>query len=140
MIAVSDRGTMLDASSVFYMDKLVTGAEGVGVIDIRQPIGDNIREFAKAKGKPVSEIIVAVLDRPRHEGLIDEIRTAGAGTRLMLDGDVAGGINAARVRHAHRPVRRHRRQSRRASPRRARSRRSAASSRAGSRPAPSRSA
>lgn len=95
MIAVSDRGTMLDASSVFYMDKLVAGAEGIGVIDITQPIGDNIREFAKAKGKPVSEIIVAVLDRPRHEGLIDEIRTAGAGTRLMLDGDVAGGINAA---------------------------------------------
>ncbi|MFZ2965164.1 MAG: class II fructose-bisphosphatase [Rhodoglobus sp.] len=95
MIAVSDRGTMLDASSVFYMDKLVAGAEGIGVIDIMQPIGDNIREFAKVKGKPVSEIIVAVLDRPRHEGLIDEIRTAGAGTRLMLDGDVAGGINAA---------------------------------------------
>lgn len=95
MIAVSDRGTMLDASSVYYMDKLVSGSEGVGVIDIRQPIGDNVREFAKAKGKPISEIIVAVLDRPRHEGLIDEIRTAGAGTRLMLDGDVAGGINAA---------------------------------------------
>ena len=56
---------------------------------------DNIHEFAKAKGKPVEEIIVAVLDRPRHEGLIEEIRSAGAGTRLMLDGDVAGGINAA---------------------------------------------
>ena len=95
MIAVSDRGTMLDASSVFYMDKLVTGAEGIGVVDLTQSVGDNIREFAKAKGKPLAEIIVAVLDRPRHEGLIDEIRTAGAGTRLMLDGDVAGGINAA---------------------------------------------
>lgn len=95
MIAVSDRGTMLDASSVFYMNKIVTGAEGRGVIDIRQPIGENIRAFAKAKGKPVSEIVVAVLDRPRHEGLIDEIRATGAGTRLMLDGDVAGGINAA---------------------------------------------
>lgn len=95
MIAVSDRGTMLDASSVFYMNKIVTGAEGQGVIDIRKPIGENIRAFAKAKGKPVSEIVVAVLDRPRHEGLIDEIRATGAGTRLMLDGDVAGGINAA---------------------------------------------
>jgi fructose-1,6-bisphosphatase II len=95
MIAVSDRGTMLDASSVFYMDKIVTGAEGSGVVDIRQPIGENIRELAKAKGKPVSEIVVAVLDRPRHLGFIDEIRATGAGTRLMLDGDVAGGINAA---------------------------------------------
>ena len=96
VIAVSDRGTMLDASSVFYMDKIVTGAEGAGVVDLRNSIGDNIRALAKAKDKPVGEIRVAVLDRPRHEGLIDEIRSAGAGTRLMLDGDVAGGINAAR--------------------------------------------
>lgn len=96
VIAVSDRGTMLDASSVFYMNKLVAGPEGVGVLDIRESIGDNIRALAKAKGKPVGEMVVAVLDRPRHEGLIEEIRTAGAGTRLLLDGDVAGGINAAR--------------------------------------------
>ena len=95
MIAVSDRGTMLDASTVFYMDKLVTGAEGIGVVDLSQSVAENIREFAKAKGKPVDEIVVAVLDRPRHEGLIEEIRATGAGTRLMLDGDVAGGINAA---------------------------------------------
>ena len=96
VIAVSDRGTMLDASSVFYMNKLVSGPEGVGVLDIRASIGDNIRALAKAKGKPVGEMVVAVLDRPRHEGLIEEIRAAGAGTRLLLDGDVAGGINAAR--------------------------------------------
>ena len=95
MIAVSDRGTMLDASTVFYMEKIVTGAEGIGVVDIRQSVGENIRALAKAKGKPVEEIVVAVLDRPRHAELIEEIRAAGAGTRLMLDGDVAGGINAA---------------------------------------------
>ncbi|WP_207454366.1 class II fructose-bisphosphatase [Desertivibrio insolitus] len=96
MIAVSDRGTMLDASSVFYMDKLVTGPEGIGVVDIRKPIGENIRALAAAKGKPVEEMSIAVLDRPRHEQLIADIRAAGAGTRLLLDGDVAGGINAAR--------------------------------------------
>jgi fructose-1,6-bisphosphatase II len=96
VIAASDRGTMLDASSVFYMDKLVAGPEGVGVLDIRQSIAENIRALAKAKGKQVGEILVAVLDRPRHEGIIQEIRDAGAGTRLLLDGDVAGGINAAR--------------------------------------------
>jgi len=95
MIAVSDRGSMLDASTVFYMQKIVTGAEGRGVIDIRLPIAENIRAFAKAKGKPVDEIVVAVLDRPRHAQLIEDIRATGAGTRLMLDGDVAGGINAA---------------------------------------------
>jgi fructose-1,6-bisphosphatase II len=96
MIAVSDRGSMLDASSVFYMDKIVVGPEGVGVVDIRKPIGENLRALAKAKGKPIEEVVVAVLDRPRHAQLIDDIRAAGAGTRLMLDGDVAGGINAAR--------------------------------------------
>lgn len=96
VIAVSDRGAMLDASSVFYMNKLVTGSAGVGVCDIRKPIGENIRAYAKAAGKPVSEIIVAVLDRPRHEQLIEDIRAAGAGTRLLLDGDVAGAIQAAR--------------------------------------------
>lgn len=96
VIAVSDRGTMLDASSVFYMSKIVTGPEGAGVVDLSQSIGDNIRELAKAKDKPVGEIRVAVLDRPRHAELIEEIRAAGAGTRLLFDGDVAGGINAAR--------------------------------------------
>ncbi|MFC0680601.1 class II fructose-bisphosphatase [Lysobacter korlensis] len=95
MIAVADRGSMLDASSVFYMDKLVGGPEAVGVIDIREPIGENIRALAAATKRDVGELRVAVLDRPRHAQLIDDIRAAGAGTRLLLDGDVAAGINAA---------------------------------------------
>lgn len=95
MIAVADRGSMYDPSAVFYMDKIVTGEEGRGVVDLRLPIGENIRALAKAKGKDVSDIVVAVLDRPRHEQLIADIREAGAGTRMLLDGDVAGGINAA---------------------------------------------
>ncbi|MFT4775380.1 MAG: fructose-1,6-bisphosphatase II, partial [Pontimonas sp.] len=70
--------------------------EGIGVVDIHRPIGENIRALAKAKGKSVEEMRIAVLDRPRHEQLIADIREAGAGTRLILDGDVAGGINAAR--------------------------------------------
>lgn len=96
MIAVSDRGTMLDASSVFYMDKLVADHHGIGVISMEQTVAENIRELARAKGKPVADMVVAVLDRPRHAPLIEEIRAAGAGTRILLDGDVAGGINAAR--------------------------------------------
>ena len=95
MIAASDRGTMLDASSVFYMEKIVTGAAGVGVVDIRQPIGENLRALAKASGKRVGDLAVGVLDRPRHEGLVAEIRAAGAGVRMLLDGDVGGGIAAA---------------------------------------------
>jgi fructose-1,6-bisphosphatase II len=95
VIAVADRGSMYDPSAVFYMDKLVCGPDGIGVVDIRQPIGENIRALAKVKGVSTSEIRVAVLDRPRHNQLIEEIREAGAGTRLLLDGDVAGGVNAA---------------------------------------------
>jgi fructose-1,6-bisphosphatase II len=96
MIAASDRGTMLDASSVFYMRKIVTDADGIGVVDIRKPIAENLRALAKAKGKDVGDLLIGVLDRPRHADLIEAIRAAGAGTRLLLDGDVAGGINAAR--------------------------------------------
>lgn len=96
VIAVADRGTMLDASSVFYMDKIVTDASGRDAVDIRKPIGENLRALAAAKGKDVGELRVAVLNRPRHEQLIADIREAGAGTRLISDGDVAGGINAAR--------------------------------------------
>ncbi|NYJ65943.1 fructose-1,6-bisphosphatase II [Pseudoclavibacter chungangensis] len=96
VIAVADRGSMYDPKDLFYMDKIVTGPEGIGVIDLAKPIGENIRALAKAKGKAVEDMVIAVLDRPRHEKLIAEIREAGAGTRLMLDGDVAGGINAAR--------------------------------------------
>jgi fructose-1,6-bisphosphatase II len=95
MIAVADRGSMFNPRDVFYMEKIVTGHEGHGVVDLRKPIGENIRALARAKGKPIDEMVIAVLDRPRHAQLIDDIRSAGAGTRLMLDGDVAGGINAA---------------------------------------------
>ncbi|GAA3604799.1 fructose-1,6-bisphosphatase [Agrococcus terreus] len=96
VIAVADRGSMYDPVDAFYMDKLVGGPEAVGVISLEQSIGDNIRELAKAKKRDVEDIVVAVLDRPRHAELIEEIRAAGAGTRLMRDGDVAGGINASR--------------------------------------------
>jgi fructose-1,6-bisphosphatase II len=96
VIAVSERGSMYDPHQVFYMEKLACGPEGAGVVDLGQPIGDNIRELARRLRKPVSDLRVAVLDRPRHEGLIDEIRSAGAGTRLLADGDIGGAIAAAR--------------------------------------------
>ncbi|MFJ5958906.1 class II fructose-bisphosphatase [Paenarthrobacter sp. NPDC092416] len=96
VIAVSDRGSMFDPSAVFYMDKIVTGPEGHGVIDLRRPVGENIRALATAKRMAVDDLQIAVLDRPRHSQLITDIRATGASTRLLLDGDVAGGINAAR--------------------------------------------
>ncbi|GGA60499.1 fructose-1,6-bisphosphatase [Pseudoclavibacter endophyticus] len=96
VIAVADRGTMYDPKDLYYMEKLATGPEGVGVVDLARPIGENVKALAKAKGKPVEDMVVAILDRPRHEQLIHDVREAGAGTELLLDGDVAGGINAAR--------------------------------------------
>lgn len=95
VIAVADRGSMYNPKEVFYMDKIVTGPAGKGLIDLERPIGENIRALAKALDKDIEDMNIAILDRPRHEQLIADVRASGAGTELMLDGDVAGGINAA---------------------------------------------
>lgn len=97
VIAVADRGSMLDASSVFKMNKFVTGSIGIGVCDIRQSIADNVRAYSKVSGKPVGEVVVAILDRDYNHALIEEVRSVGAATRLLRDGDIAGGILAARL-------------------------------------------
>jgi len=97
VIAVSERGSMYDPSAVFYMDKLVTGPEAASSVDINAPVADNIAAVARAKGGAPSDVTVVVLDRPRHEKIIQEIREAGARIRLITDGDVAGAIMAARV-------------------------------------------
>lgn len=96
VMAVSPRGSMYDPSAVFYMEKLATGPEAADVVDIRLPVAQNIRRTAKAKGSSVEDITVCVLDRPRHQKLVDEIRATGARIKFILDGDVAGAIMAAR--------------------------------------------
>jgi fructose-1,6-bisphosphatase II len=95
--AVSPRGSMYDPSAVFYMEKLVTGAEAADVVDIRYPIAENIHQVAKAKGSTPSDVTVVLLDRPRHEQMAREIRDAGARIKFITDGDVAGAIMAARA-------------------------------------------
>jgi fructose-1,6-bisphosphatase II len=96
VMAVAPRGAMYDPSAVFYMEKLVTGPEAADLVDIRQPVGENIAIVAKAKGVRPSDITVCVLDRPRHAQLVEEIREAGARIKFITDGDVAGSIIAAR--------------------------------------------
>lgn len=96
VIALAPRGTMFDPAGVFYMDKIVTGPAAAAVIDIKATVAQNIQAVAKAKGLKVSEITVVVLNRPRHEKLIREIRAAGARIRLIQDGDVAAAIETAR--------------------------------------------
>ena len=94
VIAVSDKGSMYNPKDVFYMDKLITTKAGKGVVSLDLSPAENVRELAKALKKDVSEITVAMIDRPRHRPIMDEVRAAGARTRLFLDGDVAGGVRA----------------------------------------------
>jgi fructose-1,6-bisphosphatase II len=96
VMAVANRGAMYDPSAVFYMDKLATGPEAAEVVDIRLPVAENIKRTAKAKGSSMDDITVVVLDRPRHQRLVDEIRATGARIKFITDGDVAGAIMAAR--------------------------------------------
>jgi fructose-1,6-bisphosphatase II len=96
VVAMSDRGTMFDPGPCVYMEKLVVGPEAAGAVDFEAPVADNLRAVAKAKGAQVADLTVCILDRPRHEGLIKDVRQAGARIKLITDGDVAGAIMTAR--------------------------------------------
>ncbi|TQJ55434.1 class II fructose-bisphosphatase [Streptomyces sp. NBC_00080] len=96
VLAATERGAMFDPSAVFYMDKLVTGPEAADFVDIDAPVAVNIRRVAKAKRATPEDVTVVILDRPRHEGIIEEIRATGARIKLISDGDVAGSILALR--------------------------------------------
>jgi fructose-1,6-bisphosphatase II len=96
VLAVAERGAMFDPSAVFYMEKLAVGPEAADVIDITAPVAENIRRVAVAKHLDVADVTVCVLDRPRHESLVKEIRRTGARIHFVSDGDVAGAISAAR--------------------------------------------
>jgi fructose-1,6-bisphosphatase II len=96
VIALAPRGSMFDPQDSFYMNKIVTGPEAASVIDITASVAHNIAAVAKAKSLNVSDITVVVLNRPRHLGLIEEIRATGARIKLIQDGDVAAAIETAR--------------------------------------------
>jgi fructose-1,6-bisphosphatase II len=96
VMAVAPRGSMYDPSAVFYMEKLVTGPEAADVVDIRYPVAENIHQVAKAKGSTPEDVTVVLLDRPRHQEIVDQIRATGARIKFISDGDVAGAIMAAR--------------------------------------------
>ena len=95
VLAASREGEgMLMHAPDCYMDKLVVGEEAKGAIDITLPPADNLRTIARCLDKDVEELTVGILDRPRHERLISEIRQAGARIRLVTDGDITLGIAA----------------------------------------------
>jgi fructose-1,6-bisphosphatase II len=95
VIALAPRGTMFDPIGVFYMDKLICSGAGRGVVDIRRSVARNLAAFADATGRQVADLVVVVLDKPRHVKLIAEIRAAGATARLVGEGDVSWAVSAA---------------------------------------------
>jgi fructose-1,6-bisphosphatase II len=94
-IALAERGTMFFPGAAVYMDKIACGPEAAGAIDIEAPPADNVRAVADSRGVSPSEVSVVVLDRPRHEELLAELREVGAKVLLIPDGDVAPAIAAA---------------------------------------------
>src|SRR5690625_1712754 len=94
VIAIADGGNLLHAPDM-YMKKIAVGPEAVGKIDINASTKENLEAVARAKQKDVEDLLVVVLNRPRHETLIQEIREAGARIKLIQDGDVAAAINTA---------------------------------------------
>src|SRR5215470_17872717 len=89
VLAVAQRGAMFDPSAVFYMQKLAVGPECADVIDIDAGVTENLRRIAKVKRSSVSDVTVCILDRPRHAGLVQEVRQTGARIRFISDGDIA---------------------------------------------------
>src|SRR2546428_13132465 len=89
------RGSLYDAKHVHYMHKIATGAEAAGTLNIDDPVAVNLQRVARAKRMRVSNLTVVILDRPRHEALIKEVRDTGARIKLISDGDVAGAVMTA---------------------------------------------
>jgi len=95
VIALSERGTMFDPGPCVYMEKIAAGPELADLLDLDRPMSETVKLAAERKGTDVRDVMVVVLDRPRHQDTIDEIREAGARVRLILDGDVAAALLAA---------------------------------------------
>ena len=94
VVGVAQSGSMFNPGPSYYMQKLVVPREARDVVDLDAPVKVNLANVAKAMGKSVQDLVVFVLDKPRHEKLITEIRQAGARIQLQTDGDVAGALMA----------------------------------------------
>ncbi|QCR31409.1 class II fructose-bisphosphatase [Lysinibacillus sp. SGAir0095] len=94
VLAIADRGNLLNAPDM-YMEKLAVGPEAAGKVDITASVTENLHAVAKAKNKEISDVVAVLLDRPRHQQIVDEIRAAGARIKFIQDGDVSAAINTA---------------------------------------------
>jgi fructose-1,6-bisphosphatase II len=96
VVALAERDTLFDPGPCVYMEKIATGEEAAEVVDIEAPVAENLKRIAKAKSSHVDALTVVILDRPRHDVMVKEVREAGARIKFIVDGDVAGAIAAAR--------------------------------------------
>jgi fructose-1,6-bisphosphatase II len=94
VIALAERGTMFDPGPCVYMKKMAASNDLAHLLDLDRPLGETLRLIAEEKGGDVRDVVVMVLDRPRHEEGVREIREAGARVRFITDGDVAGSVLA----------------------------------------------
>lgn len=94
VLAIADRGNLLNAPDM-YMEKIAVGPEAAGKVDINASVTYNLLQVAKAKNKDISDVVATLLDRPRHQAIVDEIREAGARIKFIQDGDVGAAINTA---------------------------------------------
>jgi fructose-1,6-bisphosphatase II len=94
VLAASEPGGLLHAPDL-YMEKIIVGPSCKGAVDLDAPVADNLHAIAKRLKRRVEDLVIIVLDRPRHEKLITDIRSAGARIRLISDGDLSAGISAA---------------------------------------------
>jgi fructose-1,6-bisphosphatase II len=92
VVAVADRGNLLHAPDM-YMEKLAVGPDAAGQVDLNAPVEENLKSVARALGKDLDDLVVVILDRPRHTDLIEEVRRCGARIKLIPDGDVAAAVN-----------------------------------------------
>ena len=94
-VALAPRGSMFDPGPFVYMDKIAVGPAAKGSIDVEVSVEENLRAIAKTTGKRTQDLVVVMLDRPRHEELKNEVRRCGARIRMIDDGDVAGALMTA---------------------------------------------
>ena len=94
VLAIADRGNLLNAPDM-YMEKIAVGPESKGKVDINASVTENLYAVAKAKNKNISDVVAVLLDRPRHQHIVDEIRAAGARIKFIQDGDVNAAISTA---------------------------------------------
>jgi len=99
VVAAADRGAMFTCPHIVYMEKIAVGPQAKGAIDINAPAKDNLVRISRFMDKHIKDLTVVILDRPRHEQLIEEVRAAGARIKLISDGDVAGAVTAAMDEH-----------------------------------------